>query len=91
MVRYFGGWIPLVVVGAIFILSAPWLALIALVAVALVALATLAALAWVAVYVPYHVLSLAISRRSHSRIAASQVTAPSPAASHPAFRKGYVA
>ena len=89
MVRYFGGWIPLVVVGAIFVLSAPWLALIALVAVALVALATLAALAWATVYVPYHVLSLAISHRSHSS-AASQLTAPSPAPPQPDLRKGYV-
>jgi ABC-type protease/lipase transport system fused ATPase/permease subunit len=84
MVRYFYAWTPLFVVGTIFVLSAPWLGLIALMVVALVALAALAALAWAVVFVPYHMLSRAISRRSHGRSGASRLT---PAALSPASRQ----
>jgi hypothetical protein len=72
MVRYFYAWTPLVIVGAVVILSLPWLGLIALV---IVSLAPLAALAWATVFVP-HLLSRAISRRWHGRSGASPQTAP---------------
>ena len=52
MVRYFYAWTPVVVVGAVFLMSLPWLALIALVMAVLAALAGLAALAWVIVEAP---------------------------------------
>ena len=70
MVRYFYAWTPLVIVGTVVLLSAPWLALIALMIVSLVALVALAELAWATVFVPY-MLSRAISRRWHSRSSAS--------------------
>jgi hypothetical protein len=58
MVRYFYAVTPLVIVGAVVILSLPWLGLIALMIVSLV---PLAALAWATVFVP-HLLSRVISR-----------------------------
>ena len=73
MVRYFYTWVPLVVVGAIFMLALPWLALVALPVFALVALAALAAVVWAVVYVPY-MLGRAISRRWHVHAAASPGT-----------------
>ena len=80
MVRYFYAWTPLVIITAVFLLSAPWLGLIALMIISLVALAALAALAWAVVVVPLHMLSRAISRRWHSRSGASRLTpALSPA------------
>lgn len=66
MVRYFYAWIPAVFVGALFILSLPWLGLIALV----VALAAVAPLALGIVYAPYE-LGRAIGRRRHGRRGAS--------------------
>jgi hypothetical protein len=75
MVRYFFGWIPLFIVGAIVLLSAPWLGLIALLVVALVALVALAALAVAVVFVPY-LLVRTIIRGLHSHIAAHPRTAP---------------
>jgi membrane protein implicated in regulation of membrane protease activity len=83
MVRYFYAWTPLVIVTAVFLLSAPWLGLIALMIVSLVALAALAALAWAVVVLPLHMLSWAMSRRSHSRSGARRVA---PAALAPARR-----
>jgi len=74
MVRYFYAWTPLVIVGTVVFLSLPWLGVFALMIVALVALVALAALAWAIVFVPY-MLSRAISRRWHSRSAASPRTA----------------
>jgi hypothetical protein len=61
MARYFYKWMPLVFLGALFILSLPWLGLIALIVVAFAALAALAALAGSVVLVPY-MLGRAISR-----------------------------
>jgi hypothetical protein len=80
MVRYFYAWTPLVIVGTVVLLSLPWLGLIALMIVSLVALAVLAL---AVVFVPY-MLSEAISRRWHSRSAASPRTA---AALSPARRQ----
>ena|SRR5919106_1384081 len=71
MVRYFYAWTPLVIIGAVFILSAPWLGLIALTILSLVALA---AFALAVVCVPYQ-LGRAISRRWHSRSGATPRTA----------------
>ena len=62
MVRYFYAWTPLVLLGTVVLLSAPWLGLIALMVFSLVALVALAALAWAVVFVPYK-LGRAISRR----------------------------
>ena len=83
MVRYFYAWTPFVIVGTVVVLSLPYLGLIAFMIFALVALVALAALAWATVYVPY-MLSRAISRRWHSRSAASPRTAAalSPAKRH---------
>src|SRR5262245_41033534 len=64
MVRYFYKLAPFVIVGAVVLLSAPWLALIALMVIAVVALAALAALARSVVFVPYTV-GRAINRRWH--------------------------
>jgi hypothetical protein len=80
MVRYFYSWTPLVILGTVVILSAPWLGLIALMIFSVVALA---ALAWAIVFVPY-LLSRAISRRWLSRSSASPLT---PAALSPARRQ----
>jgi membrane protein implicated in regulation of membrane protease activity len=77
MVRYFYAWTPLVIVGAVVLLSLPYLGLIALMIaalIALVALVALAALASAAVFAPY-MLSRTISRRWHSRSDASPRTA----------------
>jgi hypothetical protein len=82
MSTYFYKWIPLVIVGAVVLLSLPWLGLIALIIVALVALP---ALAFAIVYVPY-LLIRAIGRSWQGQ---SGGTARTPAA-QPAFRKGSV-
>jgi hypothetical protein len=74
MVRYFYAWTSLVIVGAVVLLSLPWLGLIALMAFSLLALAAVAALAWAIFFVPY-VLGRAISRRWHIRSGASARTA----------------
>lgn len=71
MVSYFFGWIPLVIVGAIGLLAAPWLGLIALLVVSLVALA---ALAFAFFFVPY-LLVRAITNGWHSHHAPSPRTA----------------
>jgi hypothetical protein len=75
MVRYFYAWMPLVIVGTVVLLSAPWLGLIALMIVSLAAFAALAALAAAVGYVPY-TLSRAIIRRWHSRSGAHPRPAP---------------
>jgi hypothetical protein len=49
MVRYFYAWTPLVLVGAVVLLSLPWLGLIAFVIAALAAVAAPAALVWATV------------------------------------------
>jgi hypothetical protein len=74
MVRYFYAWTPLVIVGTVFLLAAPWFAVIALMIVSLVALAALAALAGAIVFVPYR-LSLAVIGHWHIRSGASPRTA----------------
>jgi hypothetical protein len=79
MVRYFYKWTPLVLVGAVVLLSLPWLGLIALMIVSLVALA---ALAFAVVFVPYWFIR-AISRPRTATVLAS-------ATRQPTFRKGYV-
>ena len=71
MVRYFYAWTPLVIIGTVVLLAAPWFGLIALM---IVSLAALAVLAWAVVYVPYR-LSRAIGRRWHSG-SSSPRTAP---------------
>jgi hypothetical protein len=80
MVRYLYLWPPLVILGAVVVLSAPWLALIALAVVAIVALGALAGLAWAIVLVPYWFVG-AIGRRWHMSGGATprRATAPSPA------------
>jgi cell division protein FtsW (lipid II flippase) len=77
MVRYFYAWTPLVVVGAVVLLSLPWLGLFALMIATIAALAALAALAWALVAAPLAV-GRAIGHRWHGRSAAPQ---PSPALS----------
>jgi hypothetical protein len=84
MVRYFYAWTPLVIVGTIFVLSAPWLGLIALMLVVLVALVALAALAWAVVALP-SLLIRAGRRRRHGRSGANQ---PRPPLAEPARALG---
>ena len=74
MVRYFYAWTPLVIIGTVVLLAAPWLGLIALVFFSLVAVVALGALAWAIVIAPY-TLSRAIGRRWHGRSASSPRTA----------------
>ena len=71
MVRYFYAWTPFVIVGAVVLLSLPWLGLIALLTFALFALVALGALASAIVFVPY-MLGRAISRRWQGRNAVRQ-------------------
>lgn len=84
MLRYFYAWTPLVIVGTIVLLSAPWLALIALTIVSLVALAALAS---AVVVVPYAFV-VAMSRRWHGRSDTSPRTAAvlAPAVRKPNFQ-----
>jgi hypothetical protein len=74
MVRYFYAWAPLVVVGALVLLSLPWLGLIALFVATLLALAALAALAWATVAAPLAV-GHAIARHWSVRHPAPQPSA----------------
>lgn len=83
MLSYFYKLTPFVLVGAIVLLSLPWLGLIALIMVSLVALP---ALAFAIVYVPY-LLVRAIGRSWQGQSGASALTR---AARKPAFPKGYV-
>lgn len=64
MARYFYAWLPLVIVGTIFILALPWLGLIALLVVSLLAVAAVAALASAVVFLPF-MLGCAIVRHRH--------------------------
>lgn len=80
MLSYFYKWTPIVLVGAVVLLSLPWLGLIALIIVSLVALP---ALAFAIVYVPY-LLIRAIGRSWQRPGAAIARTPPA----QPAFRKG---
>jgi hypothetical protein len=66
MVSYFYAWTPLVIVGAVVLLSLPWLGLIALMIFGLVALVALAALALAAVALPYFLVR-SIGRRWQAR------------------------
>lgn len=50
--RYFYAWTPLVLIGAVVLLSLPWLGLIALVIFGFAAVAMLAALVWAIVAAP---------------------------------------
>lgn len=52
MVGYFHSWAPLVIVGAVVLLSLPWLGLIALMVFALAVLAASAAFVWALVAAP---------------------------------------
>lgn len=87
MVRYFYTWTPLLIVGAVFILSLPWLGLIALMLVALVVVPAIVA---GLVLVPY-LVGRAIGRRWHAHAEATPrpATAPPVAARQPALRKGH--
>jgi hypothetical protein len=84
MSRYFCAWTPLVIVGMIVLMAAPWLALVALRMVSLVAPAALVS----AFVVVPDVLTAAISRRRHGRSEPSQETTvvPSPAVREPSFQ-----
>ena len=72
MLSYFYAWTPLVIVGTLVLLAAPWLGVIALL---VLALAALAAFALAFVYVPYVVVR-AVGRHVHRRGEASLRTAP---------------
>ena len=78
MVRYFYAWTPLVIVGAVVILSLPWLGLIALMVVSLVALAALTG----AIVAGPYVLSRAVGRRWQGRSGANPQTAALSPAEH---------
>ena len=71
MVRYFYAWTPLGIVGAVVLLSLPWLGLIALVVFAFAALGAFAALAWAIVFVPY-TLARSLSHRLREPSGANQ-------------------
>jgi hypothetical protein len=88
MVRYFYAWTPLAIIGALVVLSLPWLGLIALVIISLVALPALALAIVVAPYLLIH----AIARRWHGRSSASSQPAAvlSPPTRKPTLQKGYV-
>jgi uncharacterized protein (DUF58 family) len=77
MVRYFYVWTPLVVIGALVLLSLPWLALIALMIAVTAMLAALTALTRAIVAAPV-AAGRAIDHRFHRRSEARQ---PSPALS----------
>jgi hypothetical protein len=66
MVRYFYTLMPPVVVGAVVLLSLPWLGLIALFVLAVAALAALTALAWAIVAAPL-AAGRTVGRRWHER------------------------
>jgi hypothetical protein len=70
MLSYFYKWTPFVLVGAVILLSLPWLGLIALIIVSLVALP---ALALAIVYVPY-LLIRAIRRSWQGQSGATALT-----------------
>jgi hypothetical protein len=88
MVRYFYAWTPLAIVGAVVLLSLPWLGLIALMIVSLVALPALA----IAIVATPYLLIQAIARRWQGRTRALPQTAPvlSPVTRHHTFHEGYV-
>jgi hypothetical protein len=75
MVRYFYAWTPLVLAGAVVLLTLPWLGLIALFVLALAALAALAALMWAIVTVPI-VLGRAVTAAWQGRSVPAPQTAP---------------
>jgi hypothetical protein len=83
MVRYLYAWTTLVLVGAVAVLTLPWLGLIALLVASLVALGALAAFAWAIVFVPL-AIGRSIARRWQDRGSASPRTteALSPAERH---------
>jgi hypothetical protein len=64
--RYFYAWTPLVLIGAVVLLSLPWLGLIALMVFALAIVALLVALVWAIVAAPIAV-GHAIGRRWRER------------------------
>ena len=79
MVRYFNALIPVLVVGALVLLSLPWLGgMIALTVV----LAVVAAIAWAIVYVPYR-FGRAFSRRWRGRRGARPPTAAAQSPARP--------
>jgi len=71
MVRYLYAWTPLVVVGAVVLLSLPWLGLVALIVFALVVLAALAAVVWTIVAAPL-AIGHAVGRRWRERASVDQ-------------------
>ena len=67
--RYFYAWTPLVLIGAVVLLSLPWLGLIALVIFGFAAVALLAALVWAIVAVPIavgHAVGRRLQERGHA-------------------------
>ena len=76
MVRYWFSFTPLVVIGTVIILSAPWLGVIALMVSVLVALAALGALVWGIVVAPYMLVRSVGRRRRNRRSTALQPVRP---------------
>ena len=74
MVRYFYAWTPLLIVGTVVLLSAPWLGLIALMIVVGFAVVAVVALAWAIVSVPM-MLGRAVRRSWHAPSRTSPWTA----------------
>jgi hypothetical protein len=74
MVRYFYAWTPLLIVGTVVLLSAPWLGLIALMIVVGFAVVAVVALTWAIVSVPM-MLGRAIRRGWHAPSRTSPWTA----------------
>jgi hypothetical protein len=65
MVRYFYAWTPLLIVGTVALLSAPWLGLIALLIAVCFAVVAVVALTWAIVSLPM-MLGRAVRRRRHA-------------------------
>jgi hypothetical protein len=84
--RYFYAWTPLVLIGAVVLLSLPWLGLIALVIFALAAVAMLVALVWAIVAVPIAV-GHAVGRRWRGR---GHIVDPLAGLSRPEHEISYV-
>jgi hypothetical protein len=84
--RYFYAWTPPVLIGAVVLLSLPWLGLIALVIFALAVVAVLVALVWAIVAAPIAV-GHAIGRRWRER---GRVAHPLAGLSQPEREISYV-
>ena len=88
MVRSFYSWIPLVIVGAIVILSLPWLGLIALMVVAVAAVPTLLLAVALVPYMIVRVIGRGWQRHSAAKPIATTVVSPVQH-QHATLRKEY--